>query len=353
MVVNPSQPALTEGRLSIDSLWSAPSGDPADWAGPTRIAAAADRYFVLDRQSYKIHFVTDSGTWLRSFGKRGPGPGELQSPSDIGIVGANVVVRDLGKLAVHLFTLDGEFVRTIPLGRVGFGFVALPSDGFLVAQLAGSSQSWTRVSLDGTSSPAALPAAAANSTDTSPCLRTAAAGTEIVQLDCAVPLLTFSDSGGRVTRRVRIARDSTLATEDQLRAMRERLERDMARAPVPAGEAKGLLDGLLADARVVGLLRGVRQDSTTGVVAVWEQIPTDLGGGDAVLHFLSKDGVYLARHTFSHAWVDFTMLGSRVVALATDPSTGLVRTIAYRVTWPSGVLDEAARLADERAGAAR
>jgi len=144
-----------------------------------------------------------------------------------------------------------------------------------------------------------------------------------------------------------------LATEVQLGLMRERLEKDMARASVPAGEAKGLLDGLLADARVVGLFRGVRQDSTTGIVAVWEQLPADLGGGDAVLHLLSKDGVYLARHTFPHAWVDFAMTGSRVVALATDPSTGLVRTIAYRVTWPSGVLDEAARVADDRAGVRR
>src|SRR3712207_4571431 len=48
LVTNPATPALAEGRVRIDSLWIAPTGDPPEWAAPTRIAGGQGRYFVLD-----------------------------------------------------------------------------------------------------------------------------------------------------------------------------------------------------------------------------------------------------------------------------------------------------------------
>ncbi len=51
----------------------------------------------------------------------------------------------------------------------------------------------------------------------------------------------------------------------------------------------------------------LRFDPSGRLAALLEQNPDEFGSGNATLHFLSQDGVYLAKAVFPAAWRDFTL----------------------------------------------
>ena len=341
---NPPTPALPAGTIRATLLWRAPADDVAEWAEPSRVVEGAGNYYVVDRRATRVHIVAADGKLVRSFGKQGPGPGEIAVAGDIGFVGNHVVVRDMGKHTIELYAPDGAFVKSIPLGRVGFGFTTIDPDGIIAAQLASGGQSWIRVGLDGATRPLPVPAAAAAHGAT-PCVRVATFGDRVAQLDCAVPVVTVSNQAGAIERVIAIRRDTILATDAQLQTVRENLQRDMAANSLPASLAQGLLESTLRNARIVKPWRAVRRDRVTGVIALWEQAPADIGGGNATLHLLSPDGVYLDAIVFDDEWRDFTISDSRVAALAVNDSTGVPQLALHSVVMPEGVLKSAAAAA--------
>jgi hypothetical protein len=298
--------------------------------------------YLVDRRSTRIHIVGSDGRVVKSFGKQGPGPGEIMVAGDIGFVAEHVVVRDMGKHTIEVYTPDGTFVKSIPLGRVGFGFTTIEPDGIIAAQLAGAGQSWIRVGLDAATTPLAVPAATAVPGER-PCARVASFGDRIAQLDCALPVLTVSNQAGEIERVVVIRRDPILATDAQLQKVREDLQRDMAADNLPASLAQGLLESTVREARVLKSWRAARQDRATGMIALWEQTPANVGGGNARVHLLSPDGVYLDAIAFDDQWVDFTIHDSRIAALAVNDSTGVPRLTTYSIALPEGALESAAR----------
>ena len=338
---NPPTPALRPGTIQVTALWAAPTFDIVDWAEPSRVVEGAGSYYIVDRRSTRIHIVGSDGHLVTSFGKRGPGPGEIMVAGDVGFVGDHVVVRDMGKHTIEVYTPDGTFVKSIPLGRVGFGFATLDPDGVIAARLAGDGQSWIRVGLDGTTAPLAVPPGA-SAGGTRACARVATFGDRVAQLDCAVPVLTVSTAAGAVEQVIRIGRDSSFATDAQLQTVREKLQRDMAAENLPASLASQLLESTMENARVIKPWRAARQDRVTGMIALWEQLPADLGGGDARVHLLSRDGVYLDALVFDDQWVDFTISDSRIAALAVNDSTGIPQLTVHRITVPQGVFESAA-----------
>ena len=63
----------------------------------------------------------------------------------------------------------------------------------------------------------------------------------------------------------------------------------------------------------------LRFDPSGRFAAFLEQNPDEFGSGSATLHFLSQDGVYLAKVAFPTAWRDFTMDDGVVYALTRNP----------------------------------
>ena len=55
-----------------------------------------------------------------------------------------------------------------------------------------------------------------------------------------------------------------------------------------------------------------------------------MGGGNATLHLLSPDGVYLNAVAFDDEWRDFTINDSRVAALAGLAATVVLAGVALR-----------------------
>jgi hypothetical protein len=94
---------------------------------------ADDNLYVLDEQNHRVVTFDRTGRYVRQFGRRGGGPGELLSPAGLVISSAGeVVIPDLAARAYIVFAADGSYLRNVPFveGAVPMqGTVAHPAGG--------------------------------------------------------------------------------------------------------------------------------------------------------------------------------------------------------------------------------
>lgn len=64
-----------------------------------------DRLYVADVQQLKIHIFNPDGTWLKSIGREGSGPGEFRQISEINIKSDHLYVTDAIQRRMHVFFL--------------------------------------------------------------------------------------------------------------------------------------------------------------------------------------------------------------------------------------------------------
>jgi hypothetical protein len=86
-----------------------------------------DNLYVLDGQNFRVLVFDARGRFVREFGKKGGGPGELQAPLGLAITSdGNIAVSDLANRGYVIYTPAGEYVRNVtfpeslgmPFGRI-------------------------------------------------------------------------------------------------------------------------------------------------------------------------------------------------------------------------------------------
>ena len=82
------------------------------------IVAPNGNVIVLGRDEYRGKLFAANGSFIRSFGRQGQGPGEISSnaPMNAGMVGDTLWIYDSRKVA--LYTSDARHIRDIPIARV-------------------------------------------------------------------------------------------------------------------------------------------------------------------------------------------------------------------------------------------
>ncbi len=99
-------PATLEPRVTIGSL----DGPPETVFGRvTSIAVGPGRdVYVLDGQAAEIRVFDESGEYLRTIGRRGEGPGEMQQPGGLAIFPDGAIgVRDPRNARLQVWSADG------------------------------------------------------------------------------------------------------------------------------------------------------------------------------------------------------------------------------------------------------
>lgn len=94
--------------------------------GPAGFDSAGNLY-LLDRQAGSITVVDSTGALLRTFGRKGNGPGELASPMGMAVFpDGGVVISDLGNRGFVIFAGDGTFQRLVPFQLTQFATTIAP-----------------------------------------------------------------------------------------------------------------------------------------------------------------------------------------------------------------------------------
>jgi 6-bladed beta-propeller len=122
---NPKNPAPPEG--SPRSLTLQPNltigeddTDPNSMFSELRSIQVDDQenIYALDMKETKIKVFDKNGKFLRSFGKKGKGPGEIETPIRMEMTrDGKIVVDDMGNNKLTFFGLDGNCVKELPTGK--------------------------------------------------------------------------------------------------------------------------------------------------------------------------------------------------------------------------------------------
>ena len=90
--------------------------------------------FVLDKKAGNIKIFDKNGKSLKTVGRKGEGPGEFGAPERCALSPNNeLYVYDWGRRIIHIFNIDGEFKREIPVSMPFFEGPKFTSKGEIIA----------------------------------------------------------------------------------------------------------------------------------------------------------------------------------------------------------------------------
>ncbi|MFQ6108748.1 MAG: 6-bladed beta-propeller [Candidatus Aminicenantales bacterium] len=116
VIMNPKEPLFPGGFLSVvEELNIGKKEGPEEYRFSMVRSLDVDvqeQIYVLDSKESIIRVYDREGHHLRSFGKPGQGPGELERPRGISIYDSQVLVAEIGR-KLSVFSLEGEFIRRI------------------------------------------------------------------------------------------------------------------------------------------------------------------------------------------------------------------------------------------------
>jgi hypothetical protein len=125
VVYNPKNPAPPDGSprsltLQHELIIGEDDTDPNSMFSELRSILVDDQenIYALDMKEIKIKVYDKTGKFLRSFGKKGKGPGEIEVPIRMEMNRAgNIVIDDMGNNKLLFYGLDGSCVKELPTGK--------------------------------------------------------------------------------------------------------------------------------------------------------------------------------------------------------------------------------------------
>lgn len=96
------------------------------------LAGGGSALFVADAQDCAVKVFSREGRFLRAFGRKGGGPGELAFPSGIAVAAGKVVVADKFNSRIQVFDRDGRLAGAFPVAFMPDKVLALADDAILV-----------------------------------------------------------------------------------------------------------------------------------------------------------------------------------------------------------------------------
>ncbi len=94
-----------------------------------------ENIYVLDAKEAHIKVYDRDGSYQRTIGKKGEGPGEMKRPENLAITPKHeLMVNDWSARAIHFFSLDGQYLKSLNLkGMVFFRNPVADSQNQIVA----------------------------------------------------------------------------------------------------------------------------------------------------------------------------------------------------------------------------
>ncbi len=91
------------------------------------------RIYVLDVRESHVKVFDQNGNYIKTIGKKGQGPGELDFPLSLSITAKNeLAVEDFRSRRLAFFSLEGEFKKNLLTAKVGLARIDIDSEGSMV-----------------------------------------------------------------------------------------------------------------------------------------------------------------------------------------------------------------------------
>ena len=124
VIRNPKEPLYGELFLDLEQDLSIGREDDENYAFYRSAACALDsqeNIYVLDFDQCRIQRYDQEGKFVKTIGRKGQGPGEMESPVQI-FIGAQDYIYIFQERQFIVFRTDGGFVKSIALRNFLFGF---------------------------------------------------------------------------------------------------------------------------------------------------------------------------------------------------------------------------------------
>jgi len=138
----PDPPKGAATKLILEELYTVGGGDSPEESFVEVVALDVLKdgtVYVLDMKDNRVRIFDVRGKFLRAFGRKGQGPGELNQPVGLIVTPENeVLVEDVLNQRLAVFTLGGKFLRHISTAKaLGFSGIKMDGRGLIVARSMG------------------------------------------------------------------------------------------------------------------------------------------------------------------------------------------------------------------------
>lgn len=132
IVKNPKEPMYREDIFVLEEELSIGEGIGREEYMFSEVASVAtdeeERIYVLDSEECNVKIYDIKGDHIKTFGRKGEGPGDLHLPRSITVSKENeIVVKNYRNISY--FSLDGEYKRTLSTAKYDMTTARIDSDG--------------------------------------------------------------------------------------------------------------------------------------------------------------------------------------------------------------------------------
>lgn len=111
---NPDKPANGKWDFKFQKMWAVDSAGDTDFAEIRQLGVSdSGRVYLHDRKNKKYYIFSPGGEFLKAFGKKGEGPGEVKriERAQFFLVGDELLIADSN--SIHYFSADGDFLHSV------------------------------------------------------------------------------------------------------------------------------------------------------------------------------------------------------------------------------------------------
>jgi hypothetical protein len=344
-VENPPTPLGGPGEISLALRWSQEGPESGEiWEAPRRVRVFRGMVYLTDRQASRVHRITSEGVLRSSFGEPGEGPGQYLRIIDAVPTEGGLFVVDGGNARVEVLDEAGDRIGSQTLGQVVYAAVPLTGGAIAVFGMLGTEERWTRIDASGGTQAVSFPDLEAPPGYVGPVSSASSWGGRLVRLRYTFPEMRVYSPGGMLERVIEIPLPVKEATDEEIEEIVQEVSSVLARDGLPSGVIQQQVAHVRSQFRQKLRFRKVEFDEEEGLAAIWEQNPEDFGSGNAKLHLLTVDGVYLGVVEADRPWADVAIDDGVLYTLSRDPLTDLVTLMAFDVLVSEGLLDKARSL---------
>jgi len=145
VVTNGRKPVPPKGaptRLVFEEIYTVGGGESPDasFVSATGLDVLPDgTVFVIDSKDSRVKVFDAAGKFLRAFGRKGQGPGEMNQPTGILVTpDQEILIEDILNRRLAVFAPDGTFRRHVSTAKaLGISGIQMDGRGLIVARSMG------------------------------------------------------------------------------------------------------------------------------------------------------------------------------------------------------------------------